>query len=53
MDKCIQDLEFALEMMNSFFDTYVAYDPERENIVTLHDAMEIIEKVKNKLKQIN
>ena len=45
-EKCIEKLGFALEMMDSFFDTYVVYDPERENVITLHDAMELVKDVK-------
>lgn len=52
-EKCIEKLGFALEMMNGFFDTYVVYDPERENVITLHDAMELVKDVKTTLEHIS
>lgn len=52
-EKCIEKLGFALEMMDSFFDTYVVYDPERENVITLHDAMELVKDVKTTLEHIS
>lgn len=52
-EKCIEKLGFALEMMDGFFDTYVAYDPERENVITLHDAMELVKDVKTTLEHIS
>ncbi len=52
-EKCIEKLGFALEMMDGFFDTYVVYDPERENVITLHDAMELVKDVKTTLEKIS